>query len=189
MGKKMEKTTEDKVLWGAGTPWKTKSEFYTYIRGCLRKAWNTHPNKLRALKASVKKVENTNESSKRRFKTVNGFDCAICGEEKLSKECVVDHIIPAGKFNCEAEILGFVKRLLFVDVSDLRIVCKDCNYTLAYAERFGIPFGEAKQRRAIIAFEKLTMNEKSAMLGGVELKGMKKAEIVELLKEKLRRMN
>jgi len=36
-------TGEPKKVWGEGTPWRTKSEFYVWLRGLLRRGWSKHP--------------------------------------------------------------------------------------------------------------------------------------------------
>ena len=139
-----------KQMWGDDKPWKTKAKFWAWVRGCLRRsAWNRHPVKLDLLK-------------KVRYKSplgVNGKDvwtckCAICGEEKRQTECQVDHIIPAGRLNSVDDITPFVTKLLFVLPEDLRVVCKWCNSVLAYADRYGLTFEKARDRKEEIANKK-----------------------------------
>jgi len=140
----------ERVMWGPTTPWKTESQFWTWVRGGLRRsAWNRHPVKLAVLK-------------KARYKSplgVNGKEvwackCAICKEEKRQAECQVDHILPAGSLNKIEDITPFITRLLFVLPEDLRVVCKWCNSVLAYSDRYGVTFEEAKKRKKEIAARK-----------------------------------
>ena len=135
--------------WGEGTPWKTSSSFFSYIRGCLRRGWNTNPIKLNKLKSKRYQIPNPNPRGSR--KTVWGADCEVCGGTFVMKDINVDHIVPAGQLNKREDIQGFVERLLFITEDSLRIVCVDCNSALAYAERYGLTYEQAKKEKEVIA--------------------------------------
>lgn len=137
---------------GEGKVWETESAFLTYLRGCLRKAWEKHPNKLKKLKSSRVQVTNTNPNG--RQPTVFGYICDCCGKELISKDAVVDHIIPAGSLTSLDDIQAFVERLLIVSEDDLRVICKLCNTTLAYADKHNMSFEDASIMKVIIEHEK-----------------------------------
>lgn len=132
----------DKVPWGEGTPWKNSTAFFTYLRGCLRKAWEKNPIKLNLIKSQRKQIINPNPNGNK--PTVWGAECAMCNREFVIKDIQVDHIVPAGKLNNTEDIQGFVERLLYVTEHDLRLVCKNCNSALALADKQGITFNEAR---------------------------------------------
>ena len=132
---------EKDVPWGQGTPWKTQAEFFTFLRGGLRRVWNKHPSKLNALKKQRIQVKNPNPRGNKA--TVWGASCAMCGKHYISKEIQVDHINSAGQLNKVEDIQGFVERLLLVSEKDLRMVCKPCNSALAYADKYGTTYKEA----------------------------------------------
>lgn len=123
------------------TPWKTKASFMSYIRGCLRKAWGTHPVKLSVLKNKRQQVPNPNPRGNKA--TVWGFECSLCKNKDIIKHAQVDHIEPAGSLKDVSDIQGFAERLLVVCEEDLRLVCKQCNSALAYADKHGISYDEA----------------------------------------------
>lgn len=129
-------------MWGDNTPWKNQTAFYTYIRGCLRKAWVRHPVKLNKIKSCrirvTKKMKNGNE------REVWGCECEICHKVGAMSDYQVDHIIPAGSLNNSEDIASFVKNLLYVTENDLRILCKDCHGVITLAEKQGLTFEEAK---------------------------------------------
>jgi hypothetical protein len=127
--------------WGNGTPFKNKVAFFTYIRGCLRKAWNRHPVKLTKLNTDRKRIKNPNPKGK--VPDVWGFKCELCEKDYTMKDCQVDHIIPCGSLQEATDIQGFTERLLFVTMDDLRLVCKDCNSILAYSDKNGTTIAEA----------------------------------------------
>ena len=151
-----------KTPWGEGTPWKSSVAFFTYLRGCLRKAWSRNPIKLEVLKKKRKRISNPNPRGA--IKEVWGFDCAVCEKTLPLKEGQVDHIVPAGSLTRVEDIQGFVQRLLFVREEDLRLVCKDCNSTLAYAERQGLSFEEAQLQKRVITITKKPAAEIKAWL-------------------------
>lgn len=130
-----------KQLWGKNTPWPTESSYFTYIRGCLRRAWNNNPIKIQLLKEQRKQIPNPNPKGKK--STVWGATCSICKQDFVMKDIQVDHIVPAGKLQKIEDIQGFVERLLCITKDDLRIVCRHCNSVLAYAERQGISLEDA----------------------------------------------
>ena len=67
------------------------------------------------------------------------------------KDFQVDHIHAAKQLQCFDDIPLFVFRLIYVKEEDLRMVCKLCNSILAYADKQGISFEEAKAEKEAIA--------------------------------------
>ena len=137
-----------------GSRFKSDAQWFSFLRSNLRKGWNTHFMKLEKLKQVKKKIPNPNPKSATRFPEVFGADCEICGKtcalsagkkESRNKDyIVIDHKIPAKAFSDISHVQGFFERLFLVTVDDLRAVCTSCNSTLAYADKYGISFEEAK---------------------------------------------
>lgn len=139
----------DKTPWGyEGSPWKNSTAFFTYLRGCLRKAWSRHPVKLNLLKKMRKQIPNPNLRGNK--ETVWGCECSVCHKDFVMKEINVDHIVAAGQLNKTEDIQGFVERLLYVTEDDLRCVCKGCNSALAYADKQGISYEQAAAEKQAI---------------------------------------
>ena len=134
------------------TPWKTKASFMSYLRGALRKAWNTHPCKLSVIKNSRRQIPNPNPRGNK--KTVWGFDCPLCGTTDVIDNAQVDHKKPAGALSEISDIQGFAERLLVVTEDDLRLICKGCNSALSYSEKQGVSFEEARATKEAIAIQK-----------------------------------
>lgn len=158
-----------KVPWGDGTPWKNSVAFFTYLRGCLRKAWSTNPIKLNVIKKSRYQIPNPNPKGNK--PTVWGFDCVLCDKTFPIKEGNVDHITPAGSLKKTEDIQGFVERLLYVTEDDLRLICKSCNTTLAYADKQGISFEEASLCKLAIDLNKKGMDKAWLESNGVKPAG------------------
>lgn len=144
------------------SPWKNKTAFFTYLRGCLRSSWSKNPIKHNLIKSQRKQITNPNPKGNK--PTVWGFTCTMCNENFPIKECQVDHIVPAGSLNEKSDIQGFVERLLWVSDEDLRLCCKKCNMTLAHADRKGISFEEARIEKRVIELCKLPTNKQIEML-------------------------
>lgn len=147
----------NKEPWGEGTPWKNKSAFMSYVRGAIRRAWMRHPTKLNVIKNTRYKIPNPNP--KGRAKTVFGFDCECCGNTFTVSEGHVDHKNPVGSLNDLEDVQGFIDRLLFVREEDLRLICRNCNYILAYQEKHNLTFEQAKVEKKVIAFAKESLTK------------------------------
>jgi len=132
--------------------WKNSTAFFTYLRGCLRKAWNNNPIKIQVLNKRRKQIPNPNPKGKKA--TVWGAECEVCNKDYPMKEIQVDHITPAGRLVEQKDIEPFVVGLLFVGEEDLRLVCKGCHTAITHAERTGISFEEALVEKQIIAITK-----------------------------------
>lgn len=132
--------------------WKNSTAFFTYLRGCLRKAWNNNPIKISVLNKNRKQIPNPNPKGKKPM--VWGADCALCKEVFPMKDIQVDHVHPAGSLTKQEDIEQFVVGLLFVSEEDLRLVCKKCHEAVTFAERMGISFEEALAEKQAIALMK-----------------------------------
>ncbi len=145
---------EPKVVWGEGTPWRTQAEFYTYLRGCLRRAWIRHPNKIKRINALRYQVDRLDKDGNvmrdkktGKPKKIWNCKCELCGHTGGMKDFQVDHIHAAGALTCYEDLPGFALRLLYVNEEDLRVVCKKCNSILAYADKHNLSFVEASAEK------------------------------------------
>lgn len=121
--------------------WRTEAAWWSYIRGCLRKAWVRHPVKLEFIRNN--RIRTINE---RTGNEVWGGKCNRCNKKYVSKELQVDHIVPAGSLKSNKDIQGFVERLLFVGEDDLQFLCKQCHRIITYSERYGVSLKAAEER-------------------------------------------
>lgn len=151
---KKKKDKYEKYWKYEGSRFKSDSQWFSFLRSNLRKGWNTHFMKLEKLKQVKKKIPNPNPKSATRFPEVFGAECEICSctyplsagkKEARNKDyIVIDHIHAAGAFNEIEHVQKFFERMFCVTLDDLRAVCTSCNSTLAYADKQGISFEEAK---------------------------------------------
>lgn len=174
----------NKEPWGEGTPWKNSTAFFNFLRGCLRKAWSSHPHKLNLIKKKRKQIPNPNPNGHKA--TVFGCTCEMCKKDFVLKECQVDHIVSAGKLNKTADIQGFVERLLYVTEDDLRIVCKGCNSALALADKQGLSYNDAIAEKTAIALCKNNLDKQFLLDNNVipaTSKAARRGQIVKFIKE------
>ena len=136
-------------------PWKTPSEFWTWVRGGLRRSlWMRHPNKIALLKEKRYRAPLGRVGKDGIAQLVWAIDCSICQCAVKQSNAEVDHREEAGSLKSLDDVRGFVERLCFVQPEDLRIVCKPCHRILTYASRYGMTFAEAKKRKQDIASKK-----------------------------------
>lgn len=116
-----------------GSPWKTESAFWSWVRGQLRRSWNRHP--VKHLYLQSKRYKKKNEKGRETWHV----DCENCLQTFKQAATQVDHIEPSGSFKRDEDIERFVKRLYFVTFEDLQILCKECHLDKTYYERYGKP--------------------------------------------------
>lgn len=152
-----------------GSPWKSESAWYGWLRGSMRRAWNKHPLKIAFLRHVRRLIDNPNPTSAKRFPQVWGADCECCGgtfalsggkrEGGKAAKIQVDHRNAAGTFTKVQDIQKFYERLMCIGIEDLRAVCDVCNKTLALAESKGWTFERASAERKAIEIIKLKQDK------------------------------
>lgn len=109
----------------AGGTW-TKSQYFNFIRGALRKAATRYPVKHQVLDDAKVFVE----GQRHRFE----YPCAECGGMFKRVDVEVDHIKPAGSLK-EYEDLPEFTRTLFCEADNMQVLCKPCHHVKTQAER------------------------------------------------------
>lgn len=124
--------------------WPTKSKFFTYLRGQLRRLWSTYPAKLKWKQAQlVIPPKGYTGRAKKLGK------CHYCNEMFAASHLEVDHVEMAGACSSWDEAAQFVYRLL--DCNDNWVLaCKPCHKVKSLAERKGIDFEEALLQKKVI---------------------------------------
>ena len=126
--------------------WPTKSSFFTWLRGALRKSiWQFYPPKMQFKNEGCSKPP---EDYKGRAKS--GAYCELTGEWTGKSLLEVDHKIGNVKFTEWEDVLPFILHLC-CDKDEMALVNKEAHKIKSYAERMGISFEDAVIQKEIIS--------------------------------------
>ncbi len=150
--------------------WKTKAQFFQWMRGQMRRAWSRHPVKVAYMHQHRKRVPLGRVTTKNPQGLVWGCQCEHCKQDFKQTECEVDHIDAAGSFKGWEDFEAWMVKLMHINFDSIRVVCKECHRIISYAERMGYTFAEAKLEKEAIAFSKLPIKLQNSMLDCHRLK-------------------
>lgn len=103
---------------------------FTALRYFLRRCWVKWPERSACIQSAKRPYVGDNKRQKWEYQ------CNICKNwyKWVKKEMVVDHIIPAGTFLCDADYKTFIPGL-FCDRSNLQVLCSNCHKIKTAQER------------------------------------------------------
>ena len=101
----------------AGGYW-TKAQYFSFLRGTLRRAVQRYPVKTQ-VKIGARKIVT---GQRHRYE----YECANCKCWSTDKHVEVDHIEPAGSLKEYDDLPAFVERL-FCEPEGLQVLCKPCH--------------------------------------------------------------
>lgn len=132
--------------------WKTKAQYFNWLRGGLRKLWSDYPlrkewkkGQLRPLTQEEKLVKKYHPSTK------NVGQCVMCKEWMAGSKLECDHLHPSNGCKDWGDINGFLRYCATALPNELQLCCKPCHAIKTYAERMGITFEQAKIEKQLIA--------------------------------------
>ena len=152
----VEKLRPEFKPWEYSTAWKTESQFWSWVRGQMRRMWKDNPVRIDFKKAALRPVS-PEEKTKKVFhpSTKNVGQCYLCGEWFAGSKLEVDHLNPAGSCKDYQTSLSFFDAQVFCPPSNMDLVCKTCHPIKTYADKNNLEFHEAKLEKKAIAFGKL----------------------------------
>jgi len=112
----------------AGKTW-TKSRYFGFIRGALRRAASNYPVKYQ-VKEGARRQKPKGVEGRHRFE----YNCAHCNDWFPDKEVEVDHIVGAGSLKEYTDLPGFVERL-YCEPKGMQVLCRPCHATKTAHER------------------------------------------------------
>ena len=135
--------------------WKTEAQYFTWLRGSLRKLWSDYPLRQEWKKKSLRPVtQQERESKKFHPSTKNVGQCVFCKEWFPGSKLQVDHMESSdGCHNYETaeKFLWYCGGL----TSDhFQLSCVPCHKIETYREKQGISFEEARATKEAIAIQK-----------------------------------
>ena len=156
--------------------WKTKPEFFTWLRGCLRRGiWEKSPVKL-SFKNSMLVAPPVDYVG--RAKRL-GF-CQLSREWFPASYLEVDHVDGNKSLQSIDDIVDFVLHLACPD--ELQVVSKEAHKIKSYAERMDISYEEALLIKKAIQIEKGDWRSWLAARGKSCLSKEKRSVIVDCLR-------
>lgn len=129
--------------------WKTKSEFFVWLRGNLRRAvWETYPPKIQFKNENCLPPPSDYVGRAR-----SGTRCALSGAWTSKSMLEVDHIVGNASLKDWDDLLSFVQHLC-ANSENLQLVSKEAHRIKSYAERQGISYEDAVIEKQAIAIVK-----------------------------------
>jgi hypothetical protein len=135
--------------------WKTKAQYFTWLRGGLRKLWSDYPARKEWKRGQLRKVT-PEERATRVFhpSTKNVGQCVFCKEWMAGSKLECDHLHSSQgcyDFETAQEFLWYCTNL---EGNDFQLACKPCHKIESYREKMGISFEEARVTKQAITWQK-----------------------------------
>lgn len=161
--------------------WKTEAEFWSYLRGALRRGlWEKSPIKLGFKnKACSPPPEGYTGRAK------SGAECALTGEWINKSALEVDHCEGHVSLRCWEDVLDFICHLV-PPRDSLQLVGKEAHKIKSYAERMGMTFQDAQIEKIALDLIKKKMDVDWLDAKGVvpaSSQAKRRVQITDLLKE------
>lgn len=129
--------------------WKTEGEWWTYLRGALRRGlWEKSPIKL-----SFKNANCYPPPEGYTGRAKSGAECALTGQWTGKSKMEVDHVAGHKSLLCWEDVLPFILHLV-PPKGSLQLVDKEMHKVKSYSERMGISFESALAQKQAIAIIK-----------------------------------
>ena len=131
--------------------WKTKSQYFVWLRGHLRNIWKDYPLRTEWKKTQLRPVRD--EERKRKVfhpSTKSVGTCYLCNNWFAGSKLEVDHKVKSNgcyDFDTAEE---FLWHCAADDSSNWALVCKPCHKIKSHAEGRGITFEDAKAEKKAI---------------------------------------
>ncbi len=144
----MKKSNEP---WNETDVWKNQSEFFTWLRGQIRKSiWQFYPVKNEFKNDQTFEVTNEEKQQYGLSKsTKKAGKCVFCNHYFPKSKLEVDHIEQVGSLKSFDDVSEFVS-LLACSKDNMQLTCKPCHKIKSYAERHDVSFDEAKAIKGAI---------------------------------------
>jgi len=139
--------------------WKTEGQFWTYLRGSLRRAlWMRSPIKLTYKKGQMIKPPSDYEGRGK-----SGAYCALTGEFINNSALEVDHIEGNVSLSSWEDVLPFILHLV-PPKGSMQLVSKEAHKIKSYADKHKLTFEEAKVEVVIERMKQSVGDQKEELL-------------------------
>lgn len=152
----------NKEAWKEAKIWKTEAKYFTWLRGQLRRVWAKWPVKNEFKKSKLVPVFAGCGVTDKRVKSVG--QCVFCNKWHPNSSLQIDHIDDIGYFGRTPDTVGEWLFRSLCGGENMQLVCVECHKVKSYADRLGVSFEEAKIKKQVIAFSKLTDEMQKSIL-------------------------
>lgn len=140
--------------------WKTKAQYFTWLRGAIRRIWADYPLRKQWKKNSLRPVTKQEKLDKVYHpSTKNVGQCVNCLEWMAGSKLECDHKLPSNGCRSLEEAKEFLLYCGATTSDMFQLSCKPCHKIKTLSEKLGITFNEAKIEKEAITFSKLSIGE------------------------------
>lgn len=161
--------------------WKTKAEFFSWLRGNLRRAvWEIYPPKIEFKNSACSKPPSDYTGRAR-----TGAYCALTRQWTAKSSLEVDHIVGHASLTDWSDVLGFIQHLCS-NHTNFQLVEKEAHKVKSYAERTGLTYEEAVIEKKAISIIKNKKDKQFFTDRGLDIPSnakKRRTEIVDILKK------
>lgn len=145
--------------------WKTKSNYFVWLRGQLRRIWADNPLRKEWKKQQLRPVTKEEKSAKKfHTSTKNVGQCYLCKKWFAGSKLECDHVQESnGCYDFETAE-QFLWHCGADDPSNWALACKPCHKIKSYADKQGISFEDAKVEKEVIALTKKSIADQKKLL-------------------------
>lgn len=142
-------TPEGKVIW------KTKSQYFNWLRGAIRRLWADYPLRKEWKKRQARPVSEEERVAKKFHpSTKKVAECYLCEEWFPVSKLEVDHKTASNGCKSIEEAQEFLLYCGATTGDDWALACIPCHKIKTYADRYGLSFEEARCTKVAIEIEK-----------------------------------
>lgn len=133
------------------TIWKTKANYFTWLRGNLRRIWSDNPLR-KVWKAKTLRPVTKDEKDRRVFhpSTKNVGQCYLCNKWMAGSKLECDHLIPSNGCYSFDTAQEFLWHCAASAPKNWALACSPCHKIKSYADKQGISYEEAKVTKEAI---------------------------------------
>lgn len=135
--------------------WKTKSQYFVWLRGNLRRIWSDNPLRKEWKKDKLRPITTEEKLSKKfHTSTKNLGQCYQCKEWMAGSKLECDHIEPSeGCYDFETAE-KFLWHCAANNPDNWALVCKPCHKIISYCDSHNLSFEEGRATKLAIEKEK-----------------------------------
>lgn len=153
--------------------WKTKAQYFSWLRGAMRRIWADYPLRKQWKKNSLRPVTKQERKDKVFHpSTKNVGQCVYCLQWMAGSKLQCDHKIPSQGCRSLKEAQEFLLYCGATTSDMFQLVCSEkCHPIKTLSERKGITFSQAKIEKQAIQFSKQPIEKQLATLESLGYNG------------------